>query len=172
MAREETQKTLDSFGPPNDFVITNEDCREIIAKFDKRFGGFNPRGINKFYEEAGIARVEWEIKKTDGTTEPVPDGRNLTALVYSGMKEQKGFKNYQYFSDTPLEFWDHIFGQVSKYLAKVDYAKKKELEELAKTQPDVTRNNELPVLPTGDSDKERDGEELSIISGILVPDKE
>ena len=129
MAKEEKAKSLADFGPPSDFKLSNDECKQIVDKFTKLFGGFGPKEVNQFYEKAEIAKIAWERKQKDGTMMPIPEGFVVRAYA-NCTKGTKGWGKYEYFSDTPFEFWEHIFRQVYKYMAKVEYAKNKDMEAL------------------------------------------
>ncbi len=168
MAKEKTP--FDEIAGPEEFTLTNEEIRDILAVFKRSFGGYGPTGINKFYEKAGVGRVEWQIKKEDKTYEDVPSGRLVSATVIRNIKGTPVWRNYKYPSDIPLDFYNEVFKQVDKYLGKVEFAKTKQLEQLT-LEYDNT-NTPPSVLPGGNPDETDTGNELHFSGGVPLPNQE
>lgn len=173
MAKEKV--TLDDIvGRPQQMVIPHEHIRDILAYFKKHYSGYGPASVNKFYEKERIGRVEWEIVHTDKTVEPVSYGRLVSAIQYQNIKGTVAWKTYTYPTNIPLDFWSEVFSQVDKYLVKVEYAKKKQEEELlsiAPVQHDHTNATET-VLPGSPTDEKHLGDELHFSGGVPLPNQE
>lgn len=122
--------TLDDFGDkPEKVVFPVEHMEEFAQKLKDKFGDSGRRGLNKFYQKAGIATVAWGMK-FEGAIEKIPFGKIVTIIHYPNMKGQKIWKDYILRTEFPFEFWEDLFYQTHRHFAKETFIEQKKIEGL------------------------------------------
>lgn len=122
--------SLEDFGPEyhGPEFITKDHIHEVLDKMRANYGEFSTRAVHQFYEKYDIAVIEWEQRRVDGEPTPLPFGRLVIKRHTPEYKGTKVWKDYECKSEYVVDFWDEIFRQVNKYLCKVEYAQKMELQ--------------------------------------------
>lgn len=131
--------SLDDFGEDKKpLIFSKDDIKEGVQKIIKVFGSFDRRGLHRFYEASGIAKIKWEqINIENGTFELLKHGKIIGVVLDNTSKGSKVWKQYEAQTDSVFDFWEEFYRQANKLISQEEWVEKQQLLALQKTADEI-----------------------------------
>lgn len=145
MIRREKAKSLNELAGIPDFdVFTKDEMLEFKKKLEQKFGSFDRKALNTFYDKGNIAQITWEQRMADGSVTSLPFGKVVMPYAQIEMLGKRIWKGY-ICRTNPFDFYEELYRQTCKLIARMEYGDKQRMKmygEMATLEESYKISNE------------------------------